>query len=293
MQGATPLFPSSDMPDSPSSIPPRPGSSVSLALMAAGTHRMPLTHWWAWWHDISAIAYTVTDPGVADRKLVWWAQAVNQGFKEAPQHPLLLPLLGTDEARAKAPPLRLWLTQIEGQQQLTQQTRWLDQATLLRHIRNTTSAACEGAAWLCGARDDEALSIAADFGVGLRRAHILFLLGQDARQGWLHIPIDVLQAHDVKAHELLKPPASSPAPNTLALLDAWQGMARTELHQALDRARSLPRPQRSTLRALIVMTRLNLTLLDDLRQARYPIFQQRLILGPWRKLWIAQMARWR
>ncbi len=281
------------MPDSSPLLLPRPGSSLSLALMAAGANRTRLAHWWAWWHDISAIAYSVTDPGVADKKLAWWAQAVSRGFQAPPQHPLLVPLLGTPEDRADAPPLRLWLTQLEGQQQLTQQTRWLDDATLLRHIRATTSAACEGAAWLSGARNDDTLAIAADLGVGLRRAHILFRLGQDARQGWLHIPIDVLQAHDVRAHELLKPPADAPTGNTLALLDAWQGMARQELTQALECVNRLTNSEQVALRPLIVLTRLNLALLDDLRQARYPIFKQRTLLGPWRKLWIAQMARWR
>ena len=284
--------PSNFLMSDPSSLPaPRAGGSISLALLATGSHRAELTHWWAWWHDISSVAYSVSDPGVAERKLAWWAQAVSQGFREPPQHPLLTPLLGTVQARASAPPLKYWLNQLEGQQQLTQQTRWLDDATLMRHIQKTTASACEGAAWLMGVRDPASLAVAADFGMGLRRAHILFRLGQDARQGWLHIPIDVLQAHEVRAHQLLKSAPGEPSSAIIALLDTWQALASGALRDALQRMQGLPAAERRLFRGLMVLAKLNLALLDDLHQARYPVFGQRMILGPWRKRWIAQLAR--
>ncbi len=291
-----------------SSLPvPHPGSSLSVALLASGPHRRVLGHWLAWWHDISAVPYTVSDPTVGERKLAWWMQAVIDAHPErtaahgtergarSTQHPTLAALLSAPDAPAQAPPLTLWLSQIQGQQQLLQQTRWLDEPTLRKHMQATTGAACEGAAWLAGARDPALLALASDFGVALRRAHVLFRLGQDARAGWLHLPIDFLQAHDVKAHELLKPMLDNdghPSPPVQTLLAEWQALSREALTQALAQYRRVPRQQRQPLRPLQVLAKLYLALLDDLDEAHYPVFKHRLSLGPWRKLWIAQRARW-
>jgi 15-cis-phytoene synthase len=278
---------------------PRPGSSLWLAVQSAPKAQQPvLRAWIQWWHEISHIIYSVSDPTVANRKLNWWAQAVIEGFKQPPQHPLLQALAGAD-GLLQAPALPLWLSQIEGQQTLTGQTRWLDMHTLVRHVLPTTGAACEGAAWLMGARSSEALAVARQIGLGLRFAHILERLGQDARMGWLHIPIDVLQEHGVRAHELLKPemPAQpeKPAPShpaIQALLSAWHQRSKSVIHEALEQARQLPQVERQALRPLAVLCQLHLHLLDDLAYAAYPVLHQRILLGPWRKQWLAQKTRW-
>lgn len=273
---------------------PRAGSSLQLAVLSAGAERSRLAAWVHWWHEVSQIPYSVSDPSVAERKLMWWAQAVSDAFKQAAQHPLLRELQGGAGTldTGRLPPLALWLEQIEGLRVLTQQTRWMDEATLLRHIRATTGAACEGAAWVCGAREATTLTLARRLGTGLRRAHILTRLGQDARDGWLHIPIDVLQQHDVRAHELLRPSSAETPPAIRALLADWRQRAVHDIDSALAEARALPSNERRALRPLAVLARLQLALLDDLDKAGYPVLRQRTFLGPWRKLWTAQRARW-
>jgi 15-cis-phytoene synthase len=281
------------------SLLPRPGSSLGLAVRFAPKGKQPqLLAWVRWWHEISQIVYSVSDPTVADRKLAWWAQAVIDGFKQTPQHPLLQALTGSD-GLLQAPALPLWLSQIEGQQTLTGQTRWLDMPTLERHALFTTGAACEGAAWLVGARSTEALALARQMGLGLRLAHILERLGQDTRLGWLHIPIDILQEHGVRAHELLKPeipPVSGmPVPShpaIQALLSGWHQRSQSLIHEALRQAQQLPKNEREALSPLAVLCKLHLHLLDDLAAAAYPVLHQRMLLGPWRKQWLAHKARW-
>jgi 15-cis-phytoene synthase len=270
-----------------------------LALLAAGPQRTALTYWWAWWRDISAIPYEVSDPTVAERKLAWWAQAVAEAHAAPPQqkqtHPLLLALLGNPALSAQAPPQALWTQQIQGMRQLVNQTRWLDEAALVAHMRSTTGAACEGAAWLAGARSAPALAAASDLGVALRRAHILIQLGTDARRGWLHLPVDLLQRHQVKAHEVLKPelnPDGTPTSAVARLLTAWQQDTSQALMASERAARALPSPERRALRPLLILARLNTVLLNDLHHAGYPVLAHRLSLGPWRKVWTAQKTRW-
>lgn len=273
---------------------PRPGSSLHLALLSAGPARPRLQAWVRWWHEVSRIPYEVSDPAIADRKLAWWAQAVQDAFRQPPQHPLLRELLLTDDHldTSKVPPLDLWLQQIEGLQVLTQQTRWMDETTLLRHIKATTGSACEGAVLMTGATQLATHALARRAGTALRRVHILARLGQDARQGWLHIPIDVLQRHGVRAHELLNPVSAVPDELIRGLLDAWAQQAREEITAIRMEARALPHAERRAWRPLAVLLRLALLLLDDLARAGYPVLQQRLVVGTWRKLWTAQRERW-
>lgn len=272
---------------------PRPGSSLHLALLSAGGARQRLRAWVRWWHEVSRIPYDVSDPSVADRKLAWWAQAAGDAFRQTPQHPLLRDLLITDGRHdpGTAPPLDLWLQQIEGLQVLTNQTRWMDEATLLRHMKATTGSACEGAVLIAGSSQLATLALARRAGVALRRVHILARLGQDARQGWLHIPIDVLQRHEVRAHELLKP-APAMDDRIRALLDAWATQARDEIGAIRREARALAKTERQAWRPIGVLLRLAVLLLDDLAQAGYPVLHQRLVVGHWRKLWAAQRERW-
>ena len=284
------MSPASDFPA------PRPGSILHLALLSADAlHRPGLAAWAAWWHEVSQIPYTVSDPSVADRKLGWWQQAVADGFAQPPQHPLLRALL-MPQGRLDAhgvPPMPLWLEQLKGLQALTQQTRWMDEATLVAHMNATTGAACQGAAWMLGATSADAGALARQLGVGLRRAHILARLGQDAQHGWLHIPIDVLQRHGVRAHELLRPLAPLPGPDIQALLAAWAAQARQEIDAALAGMRAAPLlAERRALKPLAVLAKLHTALLEDLAQAGYPVLRQRMMLGPWRKWRATQAARW-
>lgn len=270
---------------------PRPGSSLDLALRAAGPQRAALQAWAAWWHEVSRIPYSVSDATVGERKLAWWAQAVANGFQQAPQHPLLQAVMGGSAPAelADVPPLPLWASQIQGLETLLQQTRWLDSAGLDLHLRQTTAAACAGAAWVLGGRSDAAQDAAVALGLGLRRAHILARLGQDAHAGWLHIPVDVLQQHDVRAHEFLRPGPDAPTPAMLALMAAWQADVVGRLQNALKALAALPPAERRALRPLRVLARLNLLLMQDLAEQHYPVLRQRISVGPWRKV----LAAWR
>lgn len=269
----------------------RPHSSMSLALQACGHQKATIEAWLRWWHEVSKTPYIVSEPTIAERKLSWWAKAVNLSFETPPQHPLLKAIApGSDVLRA--PPIDLWLTQLQALMELNAQTRWLDDVTLSRHIDASTGAACQSVAWLMGTREEATLQIARQLGQGLRRAHILSRLGQDAQKGWLHIPVDFLQTHGVKAHELLRPPPTPHPAHVINLLDAWQQDAKQRLLAGIDEARALPRQEKRLLKPLVVMSRLYLQLLDDLQKQRYPMLHQRVSVGPWRKLWTSRKISW-
>jgi len=274
---------------------PRIGSSLYYALACApATQREPLRVWLNWWHETAQIPLRVSDPGVAETKLRWWQQALQDAAQGQVHHPLLKAMLkpGAVSPPAEIPPWSCWQSQLDGLITLINQNRWLDDISLHRHALATTGAACEGAARLLGAGDPAALAVARQFGCGLRQAHQLNRLGQDARSGWVNVAIDVLQAHDVRAHQLSKPdPAQLPA-GWAALLRHLHGQAEGSLTQALTACRALPRTQAKALRPLVVLAHIQLRQISAVAEQGDRVLHERIVLTPLRKWWISQQVRW-
>lgn len=283
------------MPQTPNAPQPliRPGSSLYYALQSAPPALRPALQAWAhFWHEISAIPLTVNDPGVAQTKLAWWHQEVLNSFDGKPSHPLTRPLAQPVPVPGQWPPQDLWLAQVDGMQALVQQTRWLDEVSQKKHALATTGAACEAAAHLLGARSPAALSAARELGWGLRQAHHLSRLGQDARLGWLHTPVSILQQHDVKAHELLRPSPGQAPEHWPALLTYLHAQARQNLTASWHAIAQLPRAERQALRPLAVLAALQIALIDEIAAQGARVLHERIMLTPLRKWWIATQVRW-
>lgn len=285
-------------PSSPQTSPdvfPRTGSSLYYALAAVpASRRQALQSWVQWWHETAQIPFKIQDPGVAETKLRWWLQEVNDAAQNQGHHPLVLAL---SEAAKSAPDVQLpawplWTTQIEGLINLINQTRWLDDAGLQRHMRQTTGAAVEGAAVLLGATSEPAMQAAQQLGWGLRQAHQLARLGQDARAGWIQVAIDVLQTHDVRAHQLSKPDPAGMPEGWPKLLTHLSEQAATHLNGGLKAYRALPPSEQAALIPLIVLTHIYLQLIDEIARRGDRVLHERIMLTPLRKWWIAQRVRW-
>ena len=274
---------------------PRPGTSLYYALAAAPSPLRPaLAQWLRWWHETAQIPLKVSDPGVAETKLRWWLQEVRESGKGQPHHPLMQALLkpGAVQAPAALPDWPCWLTQLEGLLTLVHQTRWLDDATLTRHALTTTGQACLGAAALLGAPGEAAGLAAGRLGLGLRLAHQLARLGQDARAGWVNVPIDVLQRHEVRAHQLSKPDAGHPPAGLPALLSHLRDRAASAIQEGLAACRALTPDETRALRPLVVLAHIHLLLMDEIVRQGDRVLHERIVLTPMRKWWIAQQVRW-
>lgn len=247
-----------------------------------------------WWHETAQIPFKIQDPGVAETKLRWWLQEIGDAAQGQAHHPLVKAL--SDPAHlaseAQAPDWPIWTSQIEGLLTLINQTRWLDDASLQRHMRQTTGAAAEGAACILGANSEAARQAAHQLGWGLRQAHQLTRLGQDARAGWIQVAIDVLQAHDVRAHQLSKPDAAQIPQGWPKLLMHLHGQAAAHIHQGLAACRALPAMEQAALKPLLVLSHIHLHLIDQVASQGDRVLHERIVLTPMRKWWITQRVRW-
>lgn len=272
-------------PRSPDRLPsPSVGSTLYYTLqMVPSPRREALRCWWQWWHEVSSIPFDIQDPGVAEAKLQWWHQEIQGAAKGQATHPLT-------QALMPSPELPLWLQQIEGLITLIHQTRWLDAAALQHHRKQTTASAAEGCAVLLGATTEAARLAARQLGQGCRQVHQLARLGQDARAGWVHVPVDVLQKHNVRAHELTKP-APQAGENWPALLAYLCEQAQAQLNGGLTGIRALDRTERRALRPLVALAHMQLALLDEIRASEDRVLHERLLLTPLRKWWIGAKVR--
>lgn len=273
---------------------PRPGSSLAHALrLTATSHRPALACWLNWWHETARIPLDVHDPGVAETKLRWWLNELQAADQGRPNHPLMRERTGLELPPGTSwPEASTWLSQLEGLIQLVHQNRWMDESHLVHHAGQTTGLACAGAARLLGADSEPALSAARLLGTGLRLSHRLARLGQDARAGWVMVGIDMLQTHDVKAHQLVKPVPGQTPPGWPALLQDLARRARQPLTDSLAQIRQLPSAQARALRPLVLLAHLALAQTDVVAAAGDAVLHQRLLLTPWRKAWIAQRVAW-
>lgn len=270
--------------------PLQPGSSLYYAVRHAPPATRPhLENWVRWWHEVSVIPFAVQDPGVAEQKLAWWQQEVQRMHAGQAQHPRTTAMLQSPTT----PPQDLWQSQLQALMELIHQGRWLDEAGQRKHALATTGAAAEAAAWILGARSEAARASARELGVALRQAHDLARLGQDARRGWLHVPISTLQAHDIKAHELLKPSSERPAPaNWPALLTYLQNRTVEQFAQFHQQRRQLERAERQALLPLAVLADLQQALIHTIADQGARVLQERIILTPLRKWWISSQSGW-
>jgi phytoene synthase len=274
---------------------PRYGSSLHYVLsITPNAQRSSLKLWMRWWHETATVPLSVSDPGVAETKLRWWQQALHEATHGRIQHPLLKALLadGAMPAPGRLPDWPIWHSQLDGLITLIHQTRWLDEASLQRHASMTTGAACEGAACILGAHSEAALRAARQIGLGLRLAHQLARLGQDARAGWVNVAIDVLQQHQVRAHQLSKPDAAQRPEGWSSLMAHLQLQASRALREGLLQRQHLPQAEARALKPLAALAHVYLQQIEAVASQGDRVLHERIVLTPLRKWWISQRVRW-
>jgi 15-cis-phytoene synthase len=128
--------------------------------------------------------------------------------------------------------------------------------------------------------DEPARATANKLGVGIRLAEMLRDLRQDAYDGNIYLPIDMLDKHALKPEHLR---AREVEPK---LKDALKNLRELAMKE-------LAIPNRGThehLRPVFVLAALHRKLLDRIAARNYDVATQRIELGPLQKPWTAWRA---
>lgn len=131
------------------------------------------------------------------------------------------------------------------------------------------------------ALDESARAAANKLGVGIRLAEIVRDLRQDAYDGNVYVPLDLLDQHELKTDHLR---AREIDPKVKDALRAVRSAALAELDLP-------PRgPQTEHLRPIYVLAALHRKLLDRIAARNYDVATERIDLGPLQKPWTAWRA---
>ncbi len=266
------------------------GSSFYYAfLFLPPPRRAAITAFYAFCREVDDVVDEVSDTGVAGTKLQWWRQEVATMFRGAPSHPVTqalqrhLPIYGI-----RADHL---LAVINGCQVDLEQSRFLDFSGLANYCDLVAGVVGEVAARIFGHRADATLQYAHQLGLAMQLTNIIRDVGEDARRGRIYLPLSELQAHEVKAHEILRreaPWGYSPRFSQLMRFQAARAHATYDTALAL-----LPAGDAEAQRPGLMMANIYRTLLREIERLDFQVLHQRTSLTPLRKLWIAARTRWR
>ena len=118
-------------------------------------------------------------------------------------------------------------------------------------------------------------------GQAFQLTNIIRDVGEDALRGRVYLPLDELQAHDVKVHEVLERVDS---PRFQALMKSQAQQAHALYQLALS---ELPQQDWRAQKPGLMMASIYRTLLKEIESSGFPVLHQRVSLTPLRKLWLA------
>ena len=268
----------------------RSGSSFYYAfLFLPAERRAAITAFYAFCREVDDVVDDAVDPGVAAAKLQWWRRESQALFQGEPTHPVmqaLRPYLDTFGIEA-----RHLSAVIDGCQMDLEQNRFLDFIGLARYCELVAGIVGEVAARIFGHEDAATLRYAHRLGLAMQLTNIIRDVGEDARRGRIYLPMSELQAHGVKASDILRRERPWGYGEPFTALMRFQA---ERAHATFDEALALlpERDRRAQLPGLM-MANIYRTLLREIERQGFLVLHQRTSLTPLRKLWIAARTRWR
>lgn len=219
---------------------------------------------------------------VAHTRLTWWRAETDRLINANPQHPATRALLErTSGDRSVFNQLHEVLAAAD--MDLARMT-FSNQQELRAYCSRSGGAVQELIATLLvrpEALDETTRAAANKLGVGIRMTEIVRDLRQDACDGNVYLPLDLLDKHELKTDHLR---AREVDPK---LKDALRSMREA----AISELELPPRgPQSESLRPVYVLAALHRKLLDHIVARNYDVATQRVELGPLQKPWTAWRA---
>jgi phytoene synthase len=219
---------------------------------------------------------------VAHTRLTWWRAETDRLINANPQHPATRILLErTSGDRAVFNKLHEVLAAAD--MDLARMT-FSNQQELRAYCSRSGGAIQELIATLLvqpEALDETTRAIANQLGVGIRMAEIVRDLRQDAYDGNVYLPLDLLDQHELKMEQLRSREVD---PKLKDALRSFSAGASVELELPPRGA------QTEHLRSLYVLAALHRKLLDHIDARNYDVATQRIELGPLQKPWTAWRA---
>ena len=241
--------------------------------------RRAITALYAFCREVDDIVDECRDAGIAQQKLDWWRNEINQTYNGQPHHPVAIELARLIEPY-QLPKTHL-LEIIDGMQMDLTQTRYADIAELEKYCYHAASAVGLLAARLFGYEDDATKQYAHDLGMAFQLTNIIRDVREDAVRGRVYLPQDLLQQHQVTASDLNSDNASD---GLKAVLQQLSTRAEGYYQSAMN---ALPERDRWNQRSGLIMSSIYHALLESINDSNFDVMKRRASLSRLGKLWIA------
>ena len=258
----------------------RSGSSFYYSfLFLPEARRRAIIALYAFCREVDDAVDETSDAAVARLKLAWWRTEVAAIYTGKPQHPVALALAEC------VGPYRLAREHLEeiidGMQMDLERNRYENFEALRLYCHRVAGAVGLLSAEIFGYTDRSTLDYAHNLGVAFQLTNIIRDVGEDARRGRIYLPLDDLARYRVSESDII---AGRESDAFRALMTFQIARARSYYTQAMDK---LPRADRSTQRAGLIMAAIYQRLLDEIESEGSRVLSSRVSLTPLRKLWIA------
>lgn len=134
---------------------------------------------------------------------------------------------------------------------------------------------------------DEMRGQAVRLGLGMQLVNVVRDIGEDAAQGRIYVPRDVLDAHGATRSEIERGDVSEPLRQALAEVAE---RAREHLRAGRELMANVPRSSRA---CLWLLAEVYGRILTQIEESGYDVFSSRISLPRREKLWLLATARWR
>ncbi len=269
----------------------RAGSSFTLSFrLLTPARRQAMEALYAFCREVDDISDDIADPNLARVKLAWWREEIHklyaslelQGSQALAQHPISLALRTPIEVYKL--PLADFEAVMDGVEMDLPHAAFKSIDELNLYCDRVAGAVGRLSARIFCPCSDQTLAYASQLGLAFQYTNILRDVGEDARRERVYLPDEILEAQGLTRHSILHL-EDSPALRR-ALSDLHQ-LAEKAYDQALA---ALPPRERGDQRAGLVMAAIYRDLLRSIASLDYDVLNQRVRLGPLRKLWIAVSA---
>lgn len=245
--------------------------------------RRAITAFYALCRELDDVVDECHERHVAEIKLDWWRDEIERFAVGEPEHPVTRALKDTEAGRTLSQDLLLEI--VDGMAMDLDHLRYADFKSLHLYCHRVAGVVGEVAADIfAGPRSDSDRALrryAHELGLAFQLTNIIRDVGEDARRGRIYLPQDELERFGVNEADILQ---ARSTPAFLSLMEHQYARAIAHYARALD---ALPRTARRAQRPGLVMASIYRTLLEEIREAEFPVLQARVSLTPLRKFWLA------
>lgn len=256
------------------------GSSFTLSFwFLPKQKRDAMTALYAFCREVDDVVDECSDYQVAQTKLNWWKQEIENLYIHTPQHPVTKALHAYihDFGLSK----EHFLEVIDGMEMDLKFNRYADFKQLQLYCYRVASVVGKLSAQIFGYQDRNTLKYAHDLGIAFQLTNIIRDVGEDARRGRIYIPLDELEKAQVSEDAIL---AYTPSEASKQML--LTQIARAE--QFYDKALSaLPKVDTKAQLPGLMMAAIYRTLLREIQADPNLVFNSKVALPPFRKLSLA------